>query len=299
MFSTRWSIREWRVIVERKKRWPLGLILSSTWTGLCLFAAIFGDFLPLPAWDEYDYDNLAMPMFSPGHILGTDYDGSDVLAGLIHGARTSLGIAVTAVILGSIIGAAMGIVAAYRRGWVDSVISMYFNVSLSIPTIVLTLVLVAVFSSADINDPSAGMPRELILIISLTFVLIPILGRLARSSALSWTGRDFVLVAESIGMPRRSILWTHIVPNVLPSLMSVAFLAAGVVIVVEGGLAILGVGTSPGSSWGSMLAKNRGELSIIPHTTLLPAAVIALTVMALNYFGDYVRLRIDNRESRI
>lgn len=285
--------------MERKKRWPLGLILSSTWTGLCLFAAIFGDFLPLPAWDEYDYDNLAMPMFSPGHILGTDYDGSDVLAGLIHGARTSLGIAVTAVILGSIIGAAMGIVAAYRRGWVDSVISMYFNVSLSIPTIVLTLVLVAVFSSADINDPSAGMPRELILIISLTFVLIPILGRLARSSALSWTGRDFVLVAESIGMPRRSILWTHIVPNVLPSLMSVAFLAAGVVIVVEGGLAILGVGTSPGSSWGSMLAKNRGELSIIPHTTLLPAAVIALTVMALNYFGDYVRLRIDNRESRI
>ena len=285
--------------MERKKRWPLGLILSSTWTGLCLFAAIFGDFLPLPAWDEYDYDNLAMPMFSPGHILGTDYDGSDVLAGLIHGARTSLGIAVTAVILGSIIGAAMGIVAAYRRGWVDSVISMYFNVSLSIPTIVLTLVLVAVFSSADINDPSAGMPRELILIISLTFVLIPILGRLARSSALSWTGRDFVLVAESIGMPRRSILWTHIVPNVLPSLMSVAFLAAGVVIVVEGGLAILGVGTSPGSSWGSMLAKNRGELSIIPHTTLLPAAVIALTVMALNYFGDYVRLRIDDRESRI
>jgi peptide/nickel transport system permease protein len=264
-----------------------------------LFSAIFGDLLPLPAWDEYDYDNLALPMFSEGHILGTDYDGSDVLAGLIHGARTSLGIAVTAVILGSIVGATLGIVAAYRRGWVDSVISMYFNVSLSIPTIVLTLVLVAVFSSADINNPSGGMPRELILIISLTFVLIPILGRLARSSALSWTGREFVLVAESIGMPRRSILWTHILPNVLPSLMSVAFLAAGVVIVVEGGLAILGVGTSPGSSWGSMLAKNRGELSIIPHTTLLPAAVIALTVMALNYFGDYLRLRIDDRESRI
>ncbi|MFM2114672.1 MAG: hypothetical protein RI908_413 [Actinomycetota bacterium] len=282
-----------------RKRWPLGLVLSSAWAGLCAFAAIFGDLLPLPAWDEYDYDNLAMPMFSPGHILGTDYDGSDVLAGLVHGARTSLGIALTAVIIASIIGAVLGIVAAYRRGWVDSVITMYFNVSLSIPTIVLTLVLVAVFSSADINNPSAGMPRELILIVSLTFVLIPILGRLARSSALTWTGRDFVLVAESIGMPRRSILWTHIVPNVLPSLMSVAFLASGVVIVVEGGLAILGVGTSPGSSWGSMLAKNRGELSIIPHTTLLPAGVIALTVMALNYFGDYVRLRIDDRESKI
>ncbi|MFM7829356.1 MAG: ABC transporter permease, partial [Actinomycetota bacterium] len=88
-------------------------------------------------------------------------------------------------------------------------------------------------------------------------------------------------------------------PNVLPALMSVAFLAAGVVIVVEGGLAILGVGTTPGSSWGSMLAKNRNELSLTPHATFLPATVIALTVMALNYFGDYVRLRIDDRESRI
>ncbi|NBS37512.1 MAG: ABC transporter permease, partial [Actinobacteria bacterium] len=207
----RWLTHEWRVTVGHRKRWPLGLVLSSAWAGLCAFAAIFGDLLPLPAWDEYDYDNLAMPMFSPGHILGTDYDGSDVLAGLVHGARTSLGIALTAVIIASIIGAVLGIVAAYRRGWVDSVITMYFNVSLSIPTIVLTLVLVAVFSSADINNPSAGMPRELILIVSLTFVLIPILGRLARSSALTWTGRDFVLVAESIGMPRRSILWTHIV----------------------------------------------------------------------------------------
>lgn len=295
-----WSlIRESRVIVARKKRWPIGLVLSSSWAAVCLLAAIFGGLLPLPKWDEYDYDNLAMPMFSPGHFFGTDYDGSDVLSGLIHGARTSLGIAVTSVILGSLIGAALGIVAAYRRGWVDSVITMYFNVSLSVPTIVLTLVLVAVFSSADINNPSAGLPRELIIIISLTFVLIPILGRIARSSALTWTGRDFVLVAESIGMRRRSILWTHIVPNVLPALMSVAFLAAGVVIVVEGGLAILGVGTTPGSSWGSMLAKNRNELSLTPHTTFLPATVIALTVMALNYFGDYVRLRIDDRESRI
>jgi peptide/nickel transport system permease protein len=107
------------------------------------------------------------------------------------------------------------------------------------------------------------------------------------------------MVAESVGMKRRQILWSHIVPNVVPSMMSVGFLAAGVVIVVEGGLAILGVGTDPGQSWGSMLAKNRGDISIVPHTTLVPAAAIALTVMALNYFGDYFRAQIDGRESRI
>lgn len=294
-----WSTREWQVIVALSSRQPPGLYLASGWMTLCLLAAIFGGLLPLPKWDDYDFENLAAPMFSPGHILGTDYDGNDVLSGIIHGARTSLGIAVTAVLLGAIIGGALGIIAAYRRGWIDSVLSMYYNVSLAIPTIVLTLVLVAVFSSADIENPSGSLPRELVLIVSLTFVLIPVLGRIARSSALTWTGRDFVLVAESIGMKRRSILWTHIVPSVLPSLMSIGFLAAGVVIVVEGGLAILGVGTNPGASWGSMLAKNRGELSIIPHTTLVPATVIALTVMSLNYFGDYIRLRIDDRESRI
>ena len=282
-----------------KPRKPLGFWLSSFWLGLCGVSAVFGDFFPLPRWNDYDYEALGLPLFSPGHILGTDFDGTDVLSGLIHGARTSLGMATTAVVLGSLIGGVLGVVAAYRRGWVDSVVTMFFNVMLSIPTLVLTLVLVAILSSPTIDDSSAQLPREMIIIIALTLVLIPILGRIARASALTWTGRDFVLVAESIGMKRVSILWTHIVPNVLPSLMSVAFLAAGVVIVVEGGLAILGAGTNPGASWGSMLAKNRQDLAIIPTTTLLPVAAIALTVMALNYFGYYARLRIDDRESRI
>lgn len=285
--------------MARRRRTPVGLVLSSAWLGVCLISAVFGDFFPIPDWNAYDYDNIGVPLFTPGHLLGTDFDGTDILAGIVHGARTSLGIAITAVIVGSLIGGALGVVAAYRRGWVDSVITMYFNVALSIPTLVLTLVMVALFSSPNLDDPSAGMPRELVIVIALTLVIIPILGRIARSSALTWTGRDFVLVAESIGMTRRSILWTHIIPNVLPSMMSVGFLAAGVVIVVEGGLAILGAGTDPGASWGSMLAKNRQDLSILPSTTIIPVLAIALTVMALNYFGDYVRLRIDDRESRI
>ncbi|MFZ9401607.1 MAG: ABC transporter permease [Ilumatobacteraceae bacterium] len=282
-----------------KKRWTVGLVLSSVWLGMCAVSAIFGDFFPIPAWDDYNYEASGVPIFSPGHLLGTDFDGSDILAGIVHGARTSLGIALTAVVFGSLIGGLLGIIAAYRRGWIDAVVTMYFNVALSIPTLVLTLVMVAMFSSPNIDDPSSALPREVVIVIALTLVLIPILGRIARSSALSWTGRDFVLVAESIGMTRRSILWSHILPNVLPAMMSVAFLAAGVVIVVEGGLAILGAGADPGASWGSMLAKNRQDLAELPAATIIPVVAIALTVMALNYFGDYVRLQIDNRESRI
>ena len=282
-----------------KKRWTVGLVLSSVWLGMCAVSAIFGDFFPIPAWDDYNYEASGVPIFSPGHLLGTDFDGSDILAGIVHGARTSLGIALTAVVFGSLIGGLLGIIAAYRRGWIDAVVTMYFNVALSIPTLVLTLVMVAMFSSPNIDDPSSALPREVVIVIALTLVLIPILGRIARSSALSWTGRDFVLVAESIGMTRRSILWSHILPNVLPAMMSVAFLAAGVVIVVEGGLAILGAGADPGASWGSMLAKNRQDLAELPAATIIPVVAIALTVMALNYFGDYFRGQIDGRESRI
>ena len=280
-------------------RKPIGFYLSSGWLFICLFMSLFGGILPLPKWDDYDFDYTGAGMFTPGHIFGTDFDGADLLSQIVHGTRNSIFIAFVSVIAAMLIGGLLGITAAYRRGWVDSIVTMYFNVTLSIPTLVLVLVMVAVFSSPDPFNPSAGMPRILVLILSLTFVIIPVLGRLARSSAMSWTGRDFVLVAESMGMKKRSILMTHIVPNVLPSMMSVGFLAAGVVIVVEGGLSLLGVGTNPGESWGSILAKNRGDISLTPHTTLLPAAAIALTVMALNYFGDYFREKIDGRESRI
>lgn len=282
-----------------RKRKPIGYYLSSGWLYLCIFMSVFGGLLPLPKWDDNDFEYTGAGLFTPGHILGTDYDGADLLSQIIHGARNSILIAFVSVAAAMLIGGILGITAAYRRGWVDSIVTMYFNVTLSIPTLVLVLVMVAVFSSPDPFDPSGGMPRVLVLILSLTFVIIPVLGRLARSSALSWTGRDFVLVAESMGMKKRSILMTHIVPNVVPSMMSVGFLAAGVVIVVEGGLSILGVGTNPGESWGSILAKNRGEISLIPHTTLIPALAIALTVMSLNYFGDYFREKIDGREARI
>ncbi|MEY2627314.1 MAG: hypothetical protein RJB08_1073 [Actinomycetota bacterium] len=282
-----------------RERKPIGFYFASAWLALCVFLSAVGDMLPVTDWKFNDFERAGAGLFSPGHILGADFDGVDMLAAVIHGTRWSIVISFVSVFIASVIGGALGIVAAYWRGWLDAVITMYFNVTLSIPTLILTLAMVAVFASPDPFNPQAAMPRILVLIISITFVLIPILGRIARSAALSWTGREFVMVAESVGMKRRQILWSHIVPNVIPSMMSVGFLAAGVVIVVEGGLAILGVGTDPGQSWGSMLAKNRGDISIVPHTTLVPAAAIALTVMALNYFGDYFRGQIDGRESRI
>jgi|688.fasta_scaffold82966_2 peptide/nickel transport system permease protein len=303
MLSCQKSIRELGVIVVLKSKLfvgkPVGYRLSVLWLGLCAFFSIFGNLLPLPSWDFSDPDVLGVGMFSPGHFFGTDYIGVDQLSAIIHGTRYSLGIAFTTVFFAMVIGGFLGILAAYRRGWVDAVISMYFNTTLSIPTLILVVTMVAVFASPDPFDPTTTIPRILVVIIAITFVLIPVLGRLARSSALSWTGREFVLVAKSLGMKPRSILWHHIVPNVLPAMLSVGFLAAGVVIIVEGGLALLGAGAEPGASWGSLLARNRGDIALIPHTTFIPVVFITITVMVLNYFGDYFRNRIDSRESRI
>ena len=280
-------------------RKTLGFYLASGWLGLVVLISFIGDWLPLPGLDEYDFDNTSAGLFSGKHILGTDLDGLDILSGIVHGTRMSIIISFVCVSVAMVLGGALGILAAYWRGWVDSVITMYFNVTLSIPNLILTFAMVAVLSTPTTDDPNGRIPRVMVLIIALTFALIPILGRLARSAALSWTGREFVQVAESIGMKRRNIMWSHIVPNVIPSMMSVGFLAAGVVIVIEGGLAILGVGTDPGDSWGSLLARNRPQIVDCPQAVLIPAIAVALTVMALNFFGDYFRKRIDNRESRI
>jgi peptide/nickel transport system permease protein len=275
-------------------RKTLGFYLASGWLGLVILISFIGDLLPLPGLDEYNFENTSAGLFSGKHILGTDLDGLDILSGIVHGTRMSIIISFVCVSVAMVLGGALGILAAYWRGWVDSVITMYFNVTLSIPNLILT-----VLSTPTTDDPNGRIPRVMVLIIALTFALIPILGRLARSAALSWTGREFVQVAESIGMKRRNIMWSHIVPNVIPSMMSVGFLAAGVVIVIEGGLAILGVGTDPGDSWGSLLARNRPQIVDCPQAVLIPAIAVALTVMALNFFGDYFRKRIDNRESRI
>jgi peptide/nickel transport system permease protein len=280
-------------------RKTLGFYLASGWLGLVILISFIGDLLPLPGLDEYNFENTSAGLFSGKHILGTDLDGLDILSGIVHGTRMSIIISFVCVSVAMVLGGALGILAAYWRGWVDSVITMYFNVTLSIPNLILTFAMVAVLSTPTTDDPNGRIPRVMVLIIALTFALIPILGRLARSAALSWTGREFVQVAESIGMKRRNIMWSHIVPNVIPSMMSVGFLAAGVVIVIEGGLAILGVGTDPGDSWGSLLARNRPQIVDCPQAVLIPAIAVALTVMALNFFGDYFRKRIDNRESRI
>ena len=137
------------------------------------------------------------------------------------------------------------------------------------------------------------------LIISLIIVIIPILGRIARGSALQWSSREFVLASKSMGTRNLKIIKSHILPNVAPAILAIGFLAIGSVIIVEGSLAILGIGIPGGASWGSMLANGRGNIEFSPHEVYEPALCIAFTVISCNWFGDYVRSKLDQREAKI
>lgn len=286
-------------VKKKRQRKTIGFYLASLWIGFIVFLALFGWALPGPQWDEAFFDSLGVAPFHPSHILGTTNDGYDMWAALVNGAKVSVLVSLSAVVIGGSIGSFIGITAAYFRGRYDLVITMIFNIMLSIPNLVLSLALLSVLAYSDENNPASMTRRVVVLIISLIIVIIPILGRIARGSALQWGSREFVLASKSMGSKNFFIIRKHILPNVAPAILAIGFLAVGSVIIVEGSLALLGIGIPGGASWGSMLANGRGNIEYSPHEVYLPAMFIALTVISFNWFGDYVRTKLDKRESKI
>jgi len=282
------------------KKQPLSVIFASTWLVILLFFALFGPFLPIPD-TLYSFENsLSVGIFSHGHILGTDSNGYDMFAQLVEGSRYSLLIAGISVTIGALIGSIIGILGAFKRGIFDRIANALFSVVLSIPNLLLSITLIAVFgTSPDPSNPVPPSRRLIVVIVSLTIVIVPILGRIARSTAMSWSNRDFVTAARSMGMTDRQIIVRHIVPNVMPALMAIAFLAIGVVIVAEGSLSLLGAGIGEKTTWGSMIARGRSDIEYYPHILFVPIIAVALTVISTNRLGDQVRRSLDPREARL
>jgi peptide/nickel transport system permease protein len=279
---------------------PLGFKLASIWLSCVVFITVTYDLFPFVKWDRIsDMSQGDSPFKVPGHILGTSYDGLDMFTALMHGARMSTFVAIISVVVGGGIGSILGITAAYYRGTYDKVMSSMFNMMLAIPNLVMSLALISVLANGNNNQPATNTRRLVVLTISLTIVIIPILGRIARSSTLQWSSREFVLASKSIGTKNLQIIKLHIVPNVAPAILAIGFFAVGVVMIAEGSLSILGIGIPGGASWGSLLAIGRANLEYAPHEVYLPVLCIAFTVISTNYFGDYIRANLDKRESKI
>ncbi len=283
-----------------RRKYTIPTYLAFGWLGVAAFLAVFGSFLPIESYQTIHGDFIDSPPFTAGHWFGVDSNGYDILSGIINGARLSIFVALVSVGVGGLVGSFLGVTAAYYRGRYDSVVSTFFNVVLSVPNLVLALALVAVLATnVDINQPVPTWRRLATLVIALTVVIVPILGRIARAATLAWSGRECVTAARSMGMRDRQIITRHIVPNVLPSLIAVGFLAVGVVIIAEASLSLLGVGIPDGASWGGMIARGRNDLEYNPHALYFPIVVLAFTVISTNHIGDVLRGGLDRREGRL
>ncbi len=240
-------------------------------------------------------NRLAPPVWQEGgtsdHILGTDKVGRDILSRIMYGSRISVIIALIAIVVSGIIGTALGITAGYWGGWVDALIMRLVDISLSIPIILLGLVLVAALG-----------PRTSTVIGVIVVLLWSRYARLARGETLAVRVQDFVSRAQVAGSSHVRIMSKHILPNVFNSLVVLATLQVGFVIILESTLSFLGAGVPrPNPAWGLMVADGR-ELVASQNgwwVSLLPGLAIMLVVLSMNLLGDWLRDRLDPKQRQV
>jgi peptide/nickel transport system permease protein len=225
--------------------------------------------------------NAGLPPLSPGHIFGTDPVGNDVFSRILYGGQISIevGLAVTAI--GLVVGGLLGMAAGYWGGAADTVISRVLDVLIAFPALVLALAI------------AEGLgPSEVHVIWALAVFSIPATGRIARGATIALREQTFMLAARLSGTRGWRVIARHVVPNIMPQLMTFSLLGIGVIIILEGALSFLGLGIPlPEASWGSMIAQGQQSLSASPDLVLIPSAFLFATVLALNLLSDALRER--------
>ena len=232
-------------------------------------------------------DRLVPPAWQEGgswqYVLGTDRHGFDILSRIIHGARISLSISLLAIALGGGVGTVLGLLAAYGGGWVDNLIMRIVDIKLAFPSILLALVLVAV------SGPGF---QTVVLVIAL--LLWARFARMVRGEALAIKQQDFIARALVAGASPTRIMVRHIFPNVVNTVVVLATLEVGHVIILESTLSFLGAGlVKPTPAWGLMVADGRTLIVTAWWLFFFPTMAIVLTVLSMNLLGDWLRDRLD------
>lgn len=223
------------------------------------------------------FEMVGQPSVPPGgeHLLGTDVAGRDLLAGIIHGGRVSLLIGVMASLAATVVGLVLGALAGYHGGRVDDVIMRATEFFLTIPSFVLAVVLVAIFSPTILN-----------ITIAIAVVSWPSVARLARAEFMAHRDREYVQGCRAIGMPDREIILLQILPNALPPVIVVSSLMVATAILTESGLSFLGLGDPNRVSWGYMIGVARTVLRTSWWMAAIPGTMIMVTVLAINLVGE-------------
>jgi peptide/nickel transport system permease protein len=268
---------------------------SVAWLVLLALAAVLADLLPLKD-PTTTFRGVSRDGPSTAHWFGADNIGHDVFSRTIYGARRSLAVAAVATAAGFGVGGVLGLVAGYYRRTLDTAIVAVVDIMLAIPGLVLALALVAFFAPAGSASPTT---QTVWATIALSILAVPTIARVARAQTMVWSDREFVLASRTLGARNLRILVREVLPNILPAMVSFAFIGLAVLIVVEAALAFFGVGDVSGVSWGIMIQNGRSQIDRAPHMVLFPSLFMFLTIVALNFVGDQMRSRFDVRESGI
>ena len=277
-----WSFRR----SGNRALWLMGLPLLLL--GLLVVAA---PFLPLADPGLQDLrGRLIPPIFLEGgtweHPLGTDQLGRDLLARVIYGGRLTFVIAIAAVLVGSVFGTLLGMIAGYRRGWIDTIISRVVDAQLALPFILLAIAIIV----------SRG--RSLVVLVAvLAIISWAQYARVIRAEALSLRERPFILGLRAAGASPIRIILRHIFPNIGGTVLVLATLEVGTMILAESALSFLGLGVVPPDiSWGGMLAGGREFIKDAWWVVTFPGIAITSVVMSINLLGDALRARYDPRK---
>jgi peptide/nickel transport system permease protein len=276
----------WREAWQRLRRNPgaiLGFGLVLTFVIVAIFAPLIAPFDPR-AQDLSLLRGGCCPGPSTEHLFGVDGLGRDQFSRIVYGARYSLLIGVVAVAVGLSFGLVLGAIAGYLGGIVDSVVMRLMDIMLSIPGLLLAIGIVAALGT--------GLTQ---IMIAVGATQIPIFARLLRGSILAQRENDFVLAARSIGVPRRKILASHILPNAISPVIVQGTLALATAIIDVAGLGFLGLGPQDPSTpeWGTMLTGTTRYLQTAPHLAIIPGVAIVLSVLGFNLIGDGLREALD------
>ncbi len=291
-FSSSPFLDTWR----RLRRNPIAMV-SGGYMLLLILAALLAPILSHWEYAAIDYRHYNFAVNTPPdarHLLGTDNEGRDLLSRLLYGARISLSVAAIVVLIEAVIGVPLGLIAGYYSGWRDNLLMRLTDVVFAFPDILLAILLAAVIRS---GSKVVSLPLSLAtLFVALGAVGWPGVARLVRGQALALRQKEYIEAARAIGASDATIIWKHVFPNLMgPLIVQVTQDMAGVIL-AEATLAFLGLGVAPPfPSWGRMINEAREQMQGHPTLLLYPSLLLALTVMAFNFFGDALRDALDPR----
>jgi len=279
----------WRIASRR----VMNLKLPWISVFIMLILLVCAAFSPLVAPHDPTEINILNAKLAPGenlsYLLGTDILGRDMLSRLIYGARTTVFISLVALGTGAVVGTVVGLVAGFREGWFDAITMRTADAALGFPTILVAMVIVVIMG--------AGIES---IILAVVLTVWARFARMIRGDVLSIKDMDFVVAAKIAGVSMPIIIWRHIFPNTVNTLMIITSLQVGQVVLLEASLSFLGLGLPVGEpAWGIMVSEGKAVILEVWWLSLFPGIAITVVVLAFNYFGDWMRDALDPKLRRL